>query len=46
MYIHEQQNWPSFLWNKEVVGQKLNEVCKAVGFYKSIQIYLCSIMIK
>lgn len=46
MYIHEQQNWPSFSWNKEVVGQKLNEVYKAVGFYKSIHIYLCSIMTK
>lgn len=32
MYIYEQQNWPSFSWNKEVVGQKLNEVYKAVGF--------------
>lgn len=46
MYIHEQQNWPSFSWNKEVVGKKLNEVCKAVGFYKSIHTYLGSIVVK
>ncbi|MBU3836562.1 MAG: DUF4172 domain-containing protein, partial [Candidatus Phocaeicola merdigallinarum] len=32
MYIHEHKEWPSFLWNKELVGEKLNKVNKAVGY--------------
>ena len=26
MYIHEHKEWPSFSWNKELVGEKLNKV--------------------
>ena len=32
MYIHEHKEWPSFSWNKELVGEKLNKVNKAVGY--------------
>lgn len=32
MYIHEHKEWPSFSWNKELVGEKLNEVHQAVGY--------------
>lgn len=32
MYIHEHKDWPNFSWNKELVGEKLNEVAKAVGY--------------
>ncbi len=32
MYIHEHKEWPSFSWDKELVGEKLNEVNKAVGY--------------
>ncbi len=32
MYIHEHTKWPFFSWNKEVVGEKLNKVHKAVGY--------------
>lgn len=32
MYIYEHKEWPSFSWNKELVGEKLNEVNKAVGY--------------
>ena len=32
MYIHEHKEWPYFSWNKELVGEKLNKVNKAVGY--------------
>ena len=32
MYIHEHKEWPSFSWNKVLVGEKLNKVNKAVGY--------------
>ena len=32
MYIHEHKEWPTFSWNKELVGEKLNKVNKAVGY--------------
>lgn len=32
MYIYEHDEWPSFSWNKEAVGDKLNGVNKAVGY--------------
>ena len=32
MYIHEHKEWPSFSWNKELVGEKLNKANKAVGY--------------
>ncbi len=32
MYIHEHKEWPSFSWNKELVGEKLNKVNKDVGY--------------
>ena len=32
MCIHEHKEWPSFSWNKELVGEKLNKVNKAVGY--------------
>ena len=32
MYIHEHKEWPSFSWDKELVGEKLNKVNKAVGY--------------
>lgn len=32
MYIHEHKEWPSFSWNKYLVGEKLNKVHKAVGY--------------
>ena len=32
MYIHEHKEWPSFSWNKELVGEKLSKVNKAVGY--------------
>ena len=32
MYVHEHKEWPSFSWNKELVGEKLNKVNKAVGY--------------
>ena len=32
IYIHEHKEWPSFSWNKELVGEKLNKVNKAVGY--------------
>ena len=25
MYIHEHKEWPSFSWNKYLVGEKLNK---------------------
>lgn len=25
MYIYEHKEWPSFSWNKELVGEKLNK---------------------
>ena len=36
MYIHEHKEWPSFSWNKELVGEKLNKVNKAVGYLMGI----------
>ena len=32
MYIYEHKEWPFFSWDKELVGEKLNEVHKAVGY--------------
>mgnify|MGYP002533127091 CR=1 FL=1 len=32
MYIHEHKEWPSFSWNKELVGEKLNKINKTVGY--------------
>ncbi|WP_294590016.1 DUF4172 domain-containing protein [uncultured Phocaeicola sp.] len=32
IYVHEHKEWPSFSWNKELVGEKLNKVNKAVGY--------------
>lgn len=32
MYIYEQQDWPAFSWNKELIHEKLNNVYKAVGY--------------
>lgn len=32
MYIYEHKGWPDFSWNKELVGEKLNEVYRAVGY--------------
>ena len=32
MYIHEHQNWPIFVWDKEKVNTILNTVNKAVGY--------------
>ena len=34
MYIHEHKDWPSFSWNKELVGEKLNKVYSKVGYLK------------
>ena len=34
MYIHEHKEWPSFSWNKELVGEKLNKVYSKVGYLK------------
>ena len=34
MYIHEHKEWPSFSWNKELVGEKLNKVYSTVGYLK------------
>ena len=31
MYIHEQQNWPNFVWDKEKVNTILNTVNKAAA---------------
>lgn len=32
MYIHEQQDWPHFVWDKEKVNAILNMVNKAAGY--------------
>ena len=32
MHIHEHKEWPTFSWNKELAGEKLNKVNKAVGY--------------
>ena len=32
MYIHQHQQWPHFVWNKEAVAIKLAEVNKAAGY--------------
>ena len=32
MYIHEHKEWPFFSWDKELVGERLNKVHKAVGY--------------
>ena len=32
MYIHEHKEWPSFSWDKELVGERLDKVHKAVGY--------------
>ena len=32
MYIYEYKEWPHFSWNKELVGEELNKVHKAVGY--------------
>lgn len=32
MFIYEHKEWPSFSWDKEIVGEKLNKVNKAVGY--------------
>lgn len=32
MYIYEHKEWPHFSWNKELVGEELNKVHKAVGY--------------
>ena len=32
MYIYEHKEWPVFSWNRELVGEKLNEVYKSVGY--------------
>ena len=32
MYIYEHKEWPVFSWNRELVGEKLNEVYKTVGY--------------
>ena len=32
MYIYEHKEWPTFSWNKALVSEKLNKVCKAVGY--------------
>lgn len=32
MYIHQHQQWPHFVWNKEAVATKLAEVNKAAGY--------------
>ena len=32
MYIYEHKEWPSFSWDSEAVGEKLNKVHKAVGY--------------
>ena len=32
MYIHEHKEWPTFSWDKELAGEKLNKVNKAVGY--------------
>ena len=32
MYIYEHKGWPDFSWDKELVGEKLNEVYRAVGY--------------
>lgn len=34
MSIHEHKDWPSFSWNKELVGEKLNKVYSKVGYLK------------
>ena len=32
MYIHEHKEWPTFSWDKDLVGAKLNKVHKAIGY--------------
>ena len=32
MHIHEHKEWPTFSWDKELAGEKLNKVNKAVGY--------------
>ncbi len=32
MYIHKNENWPNFTWNKEVVNERLNAVNRTAGF--------------
>ena len=32
MYIYEHNEWPSFSWDREAVGGKLNEANRAVGY--------------
>ena len=32
MYIHEHKEWPTFSWDKELVGTKLNKVHQAAGY--------------
>lgn len=32
MYIYEQKDWPSFIWDKGLVSEKLNGVYRAVGY--------------
>ena len=32
MYIYEHREWPVISWNRELVGEKLNEVYNTVGY--------------
>lgn len=32
MYIYEHKDWPSFSWDRALVGETLNKVHKAVGY--------------
>ena len=40
MCIHEHKEWPSFSWDKELVGERLDKVHKAVGVARKLGVQL------